>query len=175
MSTPSEVWSLRGAKGGDRAAFDELLRPLYARAYRLAFGILHDADEAEDAVQEAAFKAWRKIGNLREGAPLEPWFLAVVGNQCRTIARGRWWSAVRMAEPPVNGSAVAGDHDSGLDLRAALRRLSHRHRLVLVLRYYLDLPFEEIGVVLGLSDRATRSLARRALARLKLALGEEFL
>jgi RNA polymerase sigma-70 factor (ECF subfamily) len=58
---------VREARGGDRNAFDALLGPLVAPAFRLAMGMLHDREAAEDAVQEAAFRAWRKLGNLREG------------------------------------------------------------------------------------------------------------
>ncbi|HWO91475.1 MAG TPA: sigma factor, partial [Methylomirabilota bacterium] len=56
------------ARRGDGEAFAELLRPEYRSAVRLAKALLHNVDEAEDAVQEAAFKAWRKLDNLREGS-----------------------------------------------------------------------------------------------------------
>src|SRR4051812_33338824 len=80
------------ARAGDGGAFAELLRPEYRAAVRLANALLHNLDEAEDAVQEAAIKAWRKLGNLREGSPLRPWFLAIVANECRSIRRTKWWS-----------------------------------------------------------------------------------
>jgi RNA polymerase sigma-70 factor (ECF subfamily) len=79
----SEIDLVHSAQAGDRAAFAELLRPDYRAAFRLAYGLLQDTDEAEDAVQEAAFAAWRRIGNLRDGAPLKPWFFGIVANQCR--------------------------------------------------------------------------------------------
>ena len=50
---------VRGARRGDEAAFTSLLRPLLEPAYRLAAGMLQDRPLAEDAVQEAAVKAWR--------------------------------------------------------------------------------------------------------------------
>jgi RNA polymerase sigma factor (sigma-70 family) len=165
-----EAHLIASARDGDRVAYEALLRPLYGPAYRLAFGILHDADEAEDAVQEAAFRAWRKIGQVREGTPLRPWFLAVVANQCRSTVRARWWSQVRLADPPRDGHSPAVDHDLGIDVRTALRRLDHRQRLVLVLRYFLDLPFDEVAAVLGTSEPGARSLARRALQRVRPAL-----
>src|ERR1700681_2933632 len=84
------------AKAGDRAAFDELVGPLIDQAFRLAFGMLHDREGAEDAVQEAAVRSWKKLGNLRPGTEMRPWFLAIVANQCRTAARGRWWSVIRL-------------------------------------------------------------------------------
>ena len=52
---------------GDRGAFDQLLGPLVGKAFRLAYGMLHDTHAAEDAVQEAAIRALRKLDHLRPG------------------------------------------------------------------------------------------------------------
>jgi RNA polymerase sigma-70 factor (ECF subfamily) len=66
---------VRAAKGGDEAAFTSLLRPLLEPAYRLAAGMLQDRHLAEDAVQEGAVKAWRKLDQLREGTDrMVPWW-----------------------------------------------------------------------------------------------------
>ena len=160
-----EAELIRDASRGDGAAFAELIRPHYDVAYRLAFALLHDNAEAEDAVQEAAFKAWRHLGNVREGSALKPWFLGIVANQCRDVSRSGWWSVLKV-EPP-EGEAAAVDVVASLDLRRAVRRLSHDERLVLVLRYYLDMPFEEIATTLGISIRAARSRVERAVHRLR--------
>ena len=55
---------IKAAKEGDDAAFERLLEPLLNQAYRLAAGLLQDHQAAEDAVQDAAFKAWRKPTDL---------------------------------------------------------------------------------------------------------------
>jgi len=156
---------IRDAKKGDGAAFAELIRPSYDAAFRLAYGLLHDANEAEDAVQDAAFKAWRRLGNLRDGASLRPWFLGIVANQCRDVSRSPWWSVLKV-DPPET-PALTADLAEAIDLRRAVRRLNHDERLVLVLRYYLDMPFEEIATTLGISNRAARSRVERAVHRLR--------
>jgi RNA polymerase sigma factor (sigma-70 family) len=161
----SEKGLVRLATAGDRAAFADLLRPEYRTALRLAFGLLQDVDEAEDAVQEAAFSAWKRIGNLRDGSSLRPWFLGIVANQCRSVKRSRWWSVTK-AEP-FDGPAPELDLASSIDLRRALRRIGHDERLILVLRYYLDMPFEEIATTLGISPKAARTRVERAVHRLK--------
>ncbi len=154
----------------DLPAFEDLLQPQYRTAFRLAFGMLHDEQAAEDAVQEAAFRAWRRLGNLHEGAEFRPWFLGIVANQCRTLTRSRWWSVLRLAAPNDAVAAPVGDDAAALDLRTELCRLSHDQRLLLVLRYYLDLPYEEVAATLGVSVKAARSRTERALARLRLGM-----
>src|SRR5437762_931384 len=113
------------AKAGDRSAFDGLVGPFVNDAFRLAFGMLHDREAAEDAVQEATLRSWRKLHNLRPGTEMRPWFLAIVANQCRTTVRGRWWSVLRLDRP--SDAPDSGFEDSfvrGADLRAALRKLA---------------------------------------------------
>jgi RNA polymerase sigma factor (sigma-70 family) len=160
------------ARAGDAHAFEQLLSPLIEPASQLACVILRDWHEAEDAVQEAAFKAWRAVGRLRPGtASLRPWFFRIVANEARSRRRGRWWGVVRMAEP--RGEAVAGPEDRvalSTDLARALAGLRETERLILFLHFYLDLPAEEVGRVMGLTYEATRSRMYRAARSLRPAL-----
>lgn len=155
----------------DAAAFTDAIRPLLPLAHRLAYGMLRSSSEAEDAVQEAALKAWRALGRLRAGSELRPWFLKIVANQCREQRRNRWSSVLRQAEVQVEGS-VDPPEPGDSELREALFRLSHDQRLALVLRYYLDLSFEEVGAALGVSARAAKSRVHRALSRLRVEIPE---
>src|SRR5438309_9041555 len=80
-----------GSPVGRRAAFEALIRPLLGTGYALAFAMLGDRQEAEDALQEAALKAWRAVANAnRDGRSPRSWFLAIVGNQCRDVRRAAW-------------------------------------------------------------------------------------
>ncbi len=152
--------------------FVERLRPLLPTAHRLAYGMLHDVHEAEDAVQEAIFKAWRAFGRMRT-ENVRAWFLKIVANQCRQQRRSRWWTVLRQAEPPVGAAADSGmPMEDANELRRALAGLPHDQRLAVVLRYYLDLPFEEVGRVLGVSTQAAKSRVHRVLGRLRLELEE---
>jgi RNA polymerase sigma-70 factor, ECF subfamily len=158
---------LQDAKQGDQVAFISLLEPLLEPGYRLACGMLHDHQAAEDAVQEGAFKAWRKLGQLREGYEPRPWFLGIVANECRTVRRSRWWSVLKW---PESEHAVENSPDStltGIELRRALRRLSMDKRLALVLHWYLDLPLDEISVITGSSVHAVESRLQRGMNELR--------
>ncbi|HSS92642.1 MAG TPA: RNA polymerase sigma factor [Candidatus Dormibacteraeota bacterium] len=156
------------AKAGDRQAFDELVGPLVSPAFRLGYGMLHDREAAEDAVQEAAVRAWRKLGNLRPETEMRPWFLAIVANQCRDTIRGRWWSVLRLASSP-EGAAIGFEDEivRGADLRGALRRLPVEQREVLVLRYYLDLPLEEVASITRIPVGTVKSRINRGLTAMR--------
>jgi RNA polymerase sigma-70 factor (ECF subfamily) len=155
------------ARRGDEVAFTALLRPVLDPGYRLACAMLHDPQAAEDAVQEAAFKAWRKLDRLREGAEMRPWFLGIVANECRNTRRSGWSARVSalVTDRPVE--AASDSVLTGVEVRRALRALEHRNRLVLVLRWYLDLPVEEIAHVSGLSVHAVESRLARSTRELR--------
>jgi RNA polymerase sigma-70 factor (ECF subfamily) len=145
--------------------FEDELRPLLGQALGLATAMLLNPSEAEDAVQEAALRAWRRRGNRRPNTDLRPWFLAIVANQCREVRRGRWAAVLRFADPPA-GVTAGGDREGLLDLRRALLGLPRDARLALVLRYYVDLPIDEVAAVLNCSVDAAKSRVRRGVASL---------
>ena len=158
---------VRDARRGDEAAFTSLLRPLLEPAYRLAAGMLQDRQLAEDAVQEAAVKAWRKLGQLREGAEMQPCFLGIVANECRSTRRSRWWGVPKVDVDRPGAQAPDEEAVRGVDLRSALKRLGPDHRLVVVLYFYLDLPLEEIAVITSASFAAVRGRLYRGIRGLK--------
>lgn len=152
----------------DEGAFATSIEPLLPIAFRLANGMLRNRDDAEDAVQEAALKAWRKRSTFRAGAEPRPWFLAIVANECRMARRRRPWLLLERLKPANEPPILSGTNvDETELLRWALARLDRKTRLVLVLRFYLDLPNEEVGRVLGISAAAARVRVHRALARLR--------
>ncbi|HXC75492.1 MAG TPA: RNA polymerase sigma factor [Candidatus Acidoferrum sp.] len=164
---PGSLTLVQAAKDGDEAAFEVLLEPLLDQGYRLACGFLHDHQAAEDAVQEAAIKAWRKLDRLREGSEMRPWFLGIVANECRSTRRARWWTVLKLDHP----EAIEDPRDDaileGVELRRALRAMDSAKRLVLVLHWYLDLPLDEIAVITGSSVHGVESRLLRATQELK--------
>ena len=162
------------AQAGDHAAFAALLRPVIAPAYRLAGAMLHDPHAAEDTVQEASLKAWRKLHQLKDGAAMKPWFLGIVANECRSVRRTRWWSVLELPEAEPAREPAPDSMAAFADLRGAIRRLKHRRRLLLVLHWYLDLPVAEVAAVTGSSQDAVKSELARAVQQLRglLVVGE---
>jgi RNA polymerase sigma-70 factor (ECF subfamily) len=160
------------ALAGDEAAFAALVRPLVEPARRLAYSMLNDRNEADDATQEALTSAWRKLHQLRPGMPVRPWLLAIVINHCRNVRRTRWFHLVRI--PTLFQGAEITDRDiERLDIDRALARLPQRDRQVLFLYFYLDLPIEEVALALGISASAAKARVYRACHRLRPDLIEE--
>jgi RNA polymerase sigma-70 factor (ECF subfamily) len=147
--------------------FDALIGPHLEAGYRTALAMLRDPDEARDAVQESAMNAWRRFRQLRDEGSARAWFLAIVANECRSIRRSRRWSIVRLAQVdrPVPDVDV-----ERTDLEIAVSRLPREDRLALFLYFYLDLPLEEVGAVLGLTANGAKTRIYRATRKLRPAL-----
>lgn len=157
------------ALAGDQQVFMGLLEPELRGAYRLAAGMLRNAPEAEDAVQDAVLKAWQHFGRFRRDAELRPWFFKIVANECRSRRRSRWWSVARgLPDHSEDVSTGPGDDPAVADLRRALRRLPFDQRFAIVLRYYLDLSFEEVAQTMGTTVKAAQSRIYRGLKSLRL-------
>jgi RNA polymerase sigma-70 factor, ECF subfamily len=159
-----------GPAGLDRQTFEAEVGRLVEAGYRLALGMLRNRAEAEDAVQEAVINAWRKVDTFRPGGSVQAWFLGIVANQCRTRRR-RWRAVVRGAADDTVSQGPEADVIERIEVRRALRRLDHAHRLVVVLRYYLDLPFEEVAAVAGIPEGTAKSRLHRAVGILRRELG----
>lgn len=174
MESTAEQRLVTRAKGGDTVAFEAILAPLIDPAHRFACALLHDPDLAEDAVQEASVRAWRKLSRLRPGSPLRPWFLGIVANQCRDQLRAPWWRVIRMPQLRVTSSHLPEDVTlRRAELREALTKLHDGERRVLVLRLYLDLPWNEVAAAAGVTEAGARSRYYRAMDRLRPLQGSQ--
>ena len=103
---------------------------------------------------------------------MRPWFLAIVANQCRQVQSKRRRSWIPMGRP----ASTADPSDTAVNrvyVSFALGRLSPQERLVLVLRYLLDLPFEEVGATAGMGTGAARVAALRAVRKLQAQVERE--
>jgi len=140
-------------------------------AYRLARAILRDATDAQDATHDAFEHAWRKWSTLRDPSRFEPWFDRILVNTCRDRLR----SARRQAtDISVEVALASGDPFGQANDRAllsnAIAGLSPDHRVVVALRYFSDLPVEEIASRLGIPPGTVQSRLHYALKRLHVAI-----
>jgi len=166
MSTVDNDFALvRRAMDGDRGAFSDLAAAHWRRLLALARSIVADL-EAEDVVQDALIKAWKKLGSLREPKAFSAWLTRIVANAAVARARRR-----RFFEP-IDGIAVAAVEapvDLRIDVGKLLRKLAPRQRAVLHLTAVEGYTDREIAEALGISSssvRVHRLRARRRLAEL---------
>lgn len=132
---------------------------------RLAVLLVGSAQVAEEIVQDAFEVVGQRWSSLeRPGGYLR----VCVVNGCRMALRRRDLER-RHATTEVEPVVDAPDHL--VELRDALDRLSERQRIVIVLRYFVDLPDDEIAEVLGCRRATVRSIAHRALGVLREELG----
>jgi RNA polymerase sigma-70 factor, ECF subfamily len=162
------------AQQGDREAFGLLAVPLGDRLFAVATRILRDDDLAADATQQALVSIWRDLPQLRDLARFDAWSYRVLVRACYAERRReRRWSPSLHVLPDAfvsdaaDGTSFVIDRDQ---LERAARRLSIDHRVVVVLRYYLDLPHAEIADLLGVPVGTVRSRVRYALQGLRAAL-----
>src|SRR5438128_599140 len=164
--TDAELALVRSAKGGDRAAFEELVR----RTSRLVFARLYletgDAHRAEDLLQETLLLAFRRIGELDQPAGFRAWLLKIAQNvaidAARRDARQKRTApgtlsifddvASRGREPAEEvAQTETRNHVLGV-----LRSLPEEYRLPLTLRYIAGADYEAIQMQLGLTNGSLR-------------------
>ena len=161
------------AASGDEAAFAEIVGAHNADMTRVCFVICGDLDLAEEAVQDAWPRAWRKLSTLRDPARLRPWLISVAANEARQLLRRRARRSI--VELDVNAASMTApdvNRVSDLDLVNALARLSPDDRTLLAWRYVAGYDATEIARATGRSPSGTRTRLHRLLLRLRLELGD---
>lgn len=155
----------------------EAFRRLSARhvqsAYRLAFAILGDGLEAEDAAQDAFTSAWRQRATLRDPDRFEAWFGRILVNVCRDRlrkrARIRRLAGAMEEERHVDPAQATLDRDV---LGRALASLDPDFRIVVILRFWTDLPVDGIAERLGIPAGTVKSRLHSSMRQLRAALEE---
>ena len=182
--TDAEIALVRRARGGDRAAFEELVR----RTSRLVFARLYletgDAHRAEDLLQDTLFTAFRSLSNLTDPGGFRSWLLTIAQNVVIDAARrdARQKRSGPHADPAALGKVAAAGllPDQRLEQKemrervlAVLRSLPEEYRLPLTLRYIGGADYETIQTQLGLTNGSLRGLLHRGLKLLRDRLPRE--
>jgi RNA polymerase sigma-70 factor (sigma-E family) len=163
----------RAASGGS-AAVSALYAEHALGLIRLAHIMLGSRAAAEDVVQEAFLGLFRRWEHLEDQARALSYVRSSVLNGSRTALRRRPAVELEPAHQPPVRSAEASilTEEERREIIAALRRLPDRQREVLALRFYLDLPDDQIAAALGIRKSTVRSTALRGIRALGRALGE---
>lgn len=137
--------------------FDDVYAGQYAVLVRLAYTTTGSVAAAEDVVQDAFLELYRRWSHVAEPAA---WLRRAVVSRCTSWVRRRRLER-RHGQPRDPGTHPPTAPET-VAVRAALARLRPRHRAVVFLRYYLDLPEAEIAAALGCRPGTVKSMLHRA-------------
>lgn len=170
-----ETELIQRAQAGSADAYAELVRSHQRLAFHAAWVITRSPHDAEEAVQDGLFKAYRALGRFRVGEPFRPWLLRIVTNEAYTLTRGRSRRSVLQSRaraaareewaPPPEDSAATAQASAGL--ARALEALPERDRQIITCRYLLELSEEETAIALRCRRGTVKSRTSRALDRLR--------
>ena len=169
MAEPSDEQLMLALQNGELAAFDALFRRHYETARALCARMSSDATSGDDLAQETFLRVLRHRATFRGDARFTTWVYRIARNVCLE-QMARQARDLRLAERwRVEAASAPEDHrgDDTEQLAAAMQSLTAEQREVLVLCRYHDLPFSEIGAILGCTTGAARVRAHRALAALR--------
>ena len=178
------VW-LEQARQGDREAFGRLIGAYQTPVFNLAYRMLGNADEAEQAAQEAFIRAWTRLDGYNPAHKFSTWLLSITSNYCIDQIRKRRALLLSIDEPMPAHPALMSEQESGPEARVAeseqqvvvqnlLETLPADYRQAVVLRYWYDMSYEEIAEVMETTVSAIKSRlfrARRQLAQTGTQMG----
>lgn len=167
------------AQAGDASAFEMLVVEHQAYVYALAFRVLGNPQEAEDAAQEAFVRAWQALPKFRAQSRFGTWMYRIVTNLCynRLPKLRRELAVIGEEEIPDRTDFHSGLPEPGAEaverrqwLHRQIDALPESYRLLITLRYQRDLPYEEIASVTGLPLGTVKTGLFRAKEKLRSAL-----
>jgi RNA polymerase sigma-70 factor (ECF subfamily) len=161
------------AQAGDQDAFADLTAAIADRYLATSHRILGDLGLAEDATQQALLDMWRFLPQLRDPARFEAWSYRLLVRACYAEGRRnrRWAPSLRLLS--TDDLVHADDAGRVVDrdqIEGAFRSLSLKHRTVVVLHHYLDLPLDQVADVLGVPPGTAASRFHYALRAMRKTL-----
>lgn len=172
-----QLW-LEQARKGDKAAFGNLIEAYQGPVYNLAYRMLNNAGEAEEAAQEAFIRAYTRLETYNPAHKFSTWMLSITSNYCIDLIRKRRALLLSIDEPLPPHPALHSDNNKGPEaelmnteqqemVQTLLQELPEDYRQTVILRYWHDLSYEEIAEVMDTTVSAIKSRlfrARRQLA-----------
>lgn len=161
---------------GETEAYADLVERHHPRCARIAYRILGNQEDAEEAIQDAFVRAYRALGGYEDRERFAPWLTRILVNQCRTMSlRTRRRDALFVdtdASRLEHSLAVAPDDDRWPELEQALQQLPMAQREAIVLRFADDLTYDEMARITGTGTSALKMRVQRAFTRLRSVLQE---
>lgn len=167
---------LEACRTGDRRAFNELVRQYQERVYRVVRRIVQRDEDALDITQDVFIRAWKGIGSFKGNSQVFTWLYRIAVNLSLNHVRSAWFrSFLPMNE---NHEAIGDDGEGDAHDRMekdeaqravteAIGKLPPKQRAVFVLRYYEELPYEEISGLLNTSVGGLKANYHHAVKKIE--------
>ena len=158
------------SKRGDNSAFSQLYSIYATDLYRFAVYMMGSEQDAEDAVQEAVFSAWRNIHTLNDESLFKAWLFKILTNKCKTLLMKKNKIPDTL---PVEEYEFLVDYEeegnliSSAELKDALSTLTPPDAQIILLSIIGGFTSYELGVIYNMTPGAVRTRQKRALEKLK--------
>jgi RNA polymerase sigma-70 factor (ECF subfamily) len=177
------------ARNGDRGAFAELLELYKDKIYHLAYRMLNNKHEAEDAVQETFLRVYTNLHRYDEQQKFSTWIFRIATNHCIDRLRKRKHSAYSLDAEMPDGegndyySMLPGNEDTPekqivlsetqQQIRKAIDGLPEKYKSVVILRYLQDMSLQEISDVLDMPVTTVKTRVHRGREYLRKKLEQD--
>lgn len=178
MQDSDSIWVAR-ARRGDADAFSHLVETYQRPVFNLCYRMLNDAGDAEDAAQETFLRAYKAMKDYDESRPFPTWLLSIAAHYCIDQMRKRRMAIVSLEDLPyMEISDDAPGPETTLSRREEQKRvqllletLNPTDRVAVIMYYWYDFSYDEIGEALALSMSAVKSRLHRA----RLSMAQEWI
>ena len=172
----NEADAISAAARGDRIAFRQLVLTHSAPMYGLAFRLVGDSSTADDIVQDAFIKAFKKLSGFNRQASFRTWLHRITVNTAMDhLRREQRRRSHEDDETDIDLQAAvshcpAEQRDLALHTQRALSELSELERTALILRHYEGHSLKEISSILETNTNACKQAIFRAVRKMRCAL-----
>ena len=170
VADPRDAELIDAVVGGDVDAFTALVRRYRDLCFRFALRYLGNRDDAEDALQEAFVRAFRRLATCRDPERFGGWLYQIVVNECRTRATRRARRDRRLVNEvslEIADPASLTDPAIGEEIEYALSELVPEQREAFLLKYVEELSYEEMSEITGVGVSALKMRVKRSCERLR--------
>jgi len=160
MKEADDFQVVRQCLGGDTQAFGLLVEKYQGIVYNVALRMVRDAADAEDIAQAAFLKAYEKLGTYNERFRFYSWLYRITVNEALNFLdrQKRFARLDEGAEDPQQVREVEGEaRERSERIQEGLLELKPDHRVVLILRHFEELSYEEIGAILDIPIKRVKS------------------
>lgn len=173
MGEMDDTELVRRCRGGDDGAFTELVKRYQRPVYNAALRLVGNAEDAREIAQQVFLKAWQKLDTYNPEFRFYSWVYRIAINEAINH-RERRDDAEPLDDNRVTGGRGPQEsyerHESDRHVQGALLGLKDEYRVVVVLKHFLDMTYEDIAVVTGVPEKTVKSRLFTARQLLKDAL-----